>query len=141
LAGLVTRFHFTINAARRRKGVYRTTTRDYLHNNPEILLDVLAALKQQHEMQLEEKRHQTIRYKWSNLYESSWSPALGSKDADVTIVEFLDYRGAYCRRLEYAQAGPLIDSAEISGALRSDIELAKELALSKTLPISSSARR
>lgn len=75
-----------------------TIVRDYLMNNPEIMMDVQNAL----EIKLEAKRSAqmagALKEQGANLYKAASSPSVGTADANVTVVEFFDYNCGYCRR-------------------------------------------
>lgn len=72
--------------------------REYLTENPEILVEMTTELdKRQMEEQaaLQEK---AISDNADALFRSSKSFAAGNPDGDVTVVEFFDYNCGFCRR-------------------------------------------
>ncbi len=75
-----------------------TIVRDYLLNNPELLVDVQDAL---HAKQAEAQRlaqSETIQQVSDDLLKSGYDGAFGNPDGQYTVVEFFDYNCGYCKR-------------------------------------------
>lgn len=76
----------------------RAEIRDYLVENPEILLEVSEILEQK---QLEEQSNQDFDLVVANeeaLLHDGFSFVAGNPEGDITIVEFLDYQCGFCKR-------------------------------------------
>ena len=73
--------------------------REYLLREPEIIYQALEEL-QRRQAEAEAARQQAaIAENRSELLKDPASPVGGNPDGDVTLVEFFDYRCAYCRRV------------------------------------------
>ncbi len=80
------------------KARIETIVRDYLMNNPEIMLDVQNALDIKMEAKRTAQMAGALKEQGANLYKAPGSPSVGAADANVTVVEFFDYNCGYCRR-------------------------------------------
>jgi len=76
-----------------------SVVREYLLANPAIVREALQALAAREEQARVRKQSEAILARASALTEDTQSPSYGSAKADVTIVEFLDYRCTYCKRI------------------------------------------
>ena len=73
--------------------------REYLLREPEIIYQALEEL-QRRQAEAEAARQQAaIAENRGDLLNDPASPVGGNPDGDVTLVEFFDYRCAYCRRV------------------------------------------
>jgi protein-disulfide isomerase len=75
-----------------------TIVREYLLANPELLLEVQAALDAK---QKEEQRIASLKVIEENrpeIFQSSHDGVFGNPDGKITIVEFFDYNCGYCKR-------------------------------------------
>ncbi|WP_421590851.1 DsbA family protein [Shinella sp. M27] len=72
--------------------------KEYLVENPEVLLDVQEALQKKQEAQQQAKAKSAITDNEKAIYNSPYDIALGNPKGDVTIVEFFDYNCGYCKR-------------------------------------------
>jgi protein-disulfide isomerase len=75
-----------------------TIVRDYLVSNPEILVEVQAALEAQHDEQRRVGQLDTIRNSSDILFNASYDGMIGNPEGTVTVVEFFDYNCGYCKR-------------------------------------------
>ncbi len=73
--------------------------RDYLLRDPEVLLEALAVLDKRREEIAAARQRDAIVASRAELVEDENSFATGAPDADVTVVEFFDYRCPYCKRV------------------------------------------
>ena len=71
--------------------------RDYLLNNPDVILDVLNILKERQRLAASQQSQQQLVTRREDILNDPGSPVGGNPDGDVTIVEFFDYRCPYCR--------------------------------------------
>lgn len=73
--------------------------RRYLLTNPEVIVEVMSALEQQQQRNTALMRQQAIAEYADELFfdENSWVG--GNVDGDITIVEFVDYRCGFCRKV------------------------------------------
>lgn len=72
--------------------------REYLLENPEVLLDAQEALQRKQQEAQQVKAVRTITENEKAIFASGYDIALGNPDGDVTVVEFFDYNCGYCRR-------------------------------------------
>lgn len=72
--------------------------KEYLVENPEILVDVQEALQKKQEEQQQAKAQSAITDNEKAIFSSPYDIALGNPKGDVTIVEFFDYNCGYCKR-------------------------------------------
>ena len=72
--------------------------KEYLVENPEILLDVQEALQRKQQEEQQAKAGQAITDNEKAIFTSDYDIALGNPQGDVTIVEFFDYNCGYCKR-------------------------------------------
>jgi len=72
--------------------------REYLINNPDVLLEVQSALELRQEAERREMVASVIAEREDDLFNSSMDIALGNPQGDVTVVEFFDYNCSYCKR-------------------------------------------
>lgn len=72
--------------------------RDYLLNNPEIMLEVQQAFEAKMDAQREAHMAAALSAEAGALFHAKAAPSVGAADADVTVVEFFDYNCGYCRR-------------------------------------------
>jgi len=72
--------------------------RNYLLQNPELMLEVQSALetKQAHEAQEQVKK--VLASNQSALYNPQHDAVFGNPHGDVTVYEFFDYNCGYCKR-------------------------------------------
>ena len=76
---------------------WRGIVRNYLLENPEILLEMQQVLEAK---QKEEQRvaNQVIRGAQDEIFNAAYDGVVGNPDGKTTIVEFYDYNCGYCKR-------------------------------------------
>ena len=80
------------------RAAFRSEVRAYLLENPEVLMEAIAALEQrQAEEQIAADRDK-VAVNAENLFADPDSWVGGNPVGDVTLVEFMDYRCGFCRR-------------------------------------------
>ncbi len=72
--------------------------RDYLLKNPEIMIEVQAALEAKMTAQQAEQTAQALKNNAAGLFKTTSAPIAGNPDGDVTVVEFFDYNCGFCKR-------------------------------------------
>jgi len=73
--------------------------KQYLMDNPEVLIASLNAYRSKEEAARQAMVDDTVKSFMASVGEKSHMPVLGNPDGDVTIVEFFDYRCGYCKRV------------------------------------------
>lgn len=73
--------------------------REYLLREPEVVYQALEELQRRQAEAAALRQRAAIAENQSELLDDPASPVGGNPDGDVTLVEFFDYRCAYCRRV------------------------------------------
>ena len=72
--------------------------KDYLINNPEVMLEIQTALESRME-EIQAKRLQAaVSAQSEQIFRSPDAPIAGNPKGDITVVEFFDYNCGYCKR-------------------------------------------
>lgn len=77
----------------------REIVREYILENPDIILEALQSLESQQQTTEDEQVHQVIVARQGELFADPDSPVGGNPAGDITIVEFFDYRCPYCKKV------------------------------------------
>lgn len=77
----------------------RAVVRDYLMKNPEVIIEALQAYEAKQKEEQVTSQVSTIRQRQAELFNDPQTPFSGAANADVTVVEFFDYRCQYCKQV------------------------------------------
>ena len=72
--------------------------REYLLNNPEILLEVSQELENRQKLAESKKREEALKANAQSLFHSPEDLVAGNPKGDVTMVEFFDYNCGWCKK-------------------------------------------
>jgi protein-disulfide isomerase len=72
--------------------------RQYLMENPEVLLDVSKALEAKQQQQEEDQRGTVLQSSAKQIFHSPADYVAGNPKGDVTMVEFFDYNCGWCKK-------------------------------------------
>ncbi|WP_288431737.1 DsbA family protein [uncultured Agrobacterium sp.] len=72
--------------------------KEYLIENPEIMLEVQDALEKKQYAARNAKAADAVSENRKAIFESKYDLSLGNPNGDVTLVEFFDYNCGYCKR-------------------------------------------
>jgi len=72
--------------------------KEYLLENPEIIREAIFKLQEKEALEEQELYRESIVSAKDSLENDPRDPAIGPKDAKVTIVEFFDYNCGFCKR-------------------------------------------
>lgn len=85
-----------MNAAEKEQ--FGQQVREYLLDNPEVIMEIFSILDQRQQQAEVEKDALLIASNIDEIQNDGFSWVGGNPDGDVTLVEFLDYKCAYCRK-------------------------------------------
>ena len=80
------------------RAAFRQEVRDYLLDNPDVLMEAIAILEQRQAEEQIAADEALVAEHAEALFSDGTSWVGGNPEGDVTMVEFLDYRCGYCRR-------------------------------------------
>lgn len=80
------------------KAAIQAIIKDYLLNNPEVMLEVQTALEQRMEQLQAEKLKTALATNANEIFRSSEAPIAGNPSGDIPVVEFFDYNCGYCKK-------------------------------------------
>ena len=83
----------------------RQIIRDYLLEQPELLIEVQQALQAKRDAQAAAQAQQAIHRLRDDIFSDPEAPVAGNPEGAVVLVEFFDYRCGYCRRV-----GPTLET-------------------------------
>lgn len=72
--------------------------REYLLENPEIMIEVQQALEEKQRLEIAENQAQTIENNKQAIFDSPYQINFGNPEAEKVIVEFFDYNCGFCQR-------------------------------------------
>jgi len=87
------------NAGAIQKQKTEKIVREYLINNPEIVIKAINEYQRRKQAEADTKKQQAMSSMSDNLKHNPNDPVIGNPKGDVTIVEFFDYRCGYCKRV------------------------------------------
>lgn len=93
------------------RDAFRAEIRDYLLDNPEVIMEAVAVLEQRQSDQQAQADIDLVRSNADALFNDADDWVGGNPDGDVTIVEFMDYRCGYCRQA-FAEVEQLLEFDE-----------------------------
>ncbi len=96
----------TMNADQRKE--IESIVKQYLLNNPEVLLEIQNALEAKMDKLQAERTAAVIRGNAPEIFRPAFSPVVGNVKGDVPVVEFFDYNCGYCKRA-FGDVAKLID--------------------------------
>lgn len=73
--------------------------RDYLLENPEVIVEAIEVLRQREQAQKEASAAEQLSQLDDELFRSERDPVGGNPDGRITLVEFFDYNCGYCKRV------------------------------------------
>jgi protein-disulfide isomerase len=82
--------------------------KEYLTNNPEVLLDMQNALEAKMDKLQAERTAAFVKGNAAQIFRPAFSPVVGNAKGDVPVVEFFDYNCGYCKRA-FGDVARLID--------------------------------
>jgi protein-disulfide isomerase len=82
--------------------------KDYLVNNPEVMLEAQNALESKMEKIQAERTAAAIKQNATEIFRPSASPTVGNVKGDVTVIEFFDYNCPYCKKA-FTEVAQLVD--------------------------------
>lgn len=91
------------------RDIFRAEVRDYLLENPEVLMEAIAVLEERRAQEAALAEVRMLEDNREAIFNDGFSYVAGNPDGDVTIVEFLDYRCGYCKRA-HPQVQELLDT-------------------------------
>lgn len=74
--------------------------RDYIINNPEVIIESLNTLQQRKVMQAQRKSTDYIISNKDQIYNTKGVPFVGERDATKSLVVFFDYNCGYCKEAD-----------------------------------------
>lgn len=80
------------------KAAVEKIIREYLLENPEVLLEVQDALEEKQSASARENQTKIISENHDSIFNDPNDAVYGNPKGDVTIVEFYDYNCGYCKR-------------------------------------------
>ena len=92
---------------------FRAEVRAYLLENPEVILEAVKVLEDRQAAAESQVDLALVSANAAELFDDGFSYVGGNPDGDITLVEFLDYRCAYCRRAMPEVAGLLASDGNI----------------------------
>jgi len=96
------------------KNEIRETVRQYLIENPAVIVEALEALQARQQQGEQNSARGALSANMDRLTNAPGDPVIGNPDASVTLVEFFDYQCPYCKQM----AGDLIELAREDTDLR-----------------------
>jgi protein-disulfide isomerase len=72
--------------------------REYLVENPEVLVEAQEVLTARQEEAKKVAQLETIRASSAAIFDAAWDGVVGNPDGKITIVEFFDYNCGFCKR-------------------------------------------
>jgi protein-disulfide isomerase len=87
--------------------------RDYLMREPEVIYQALQELQQRQAAAAAERQRLAVLENRDALLNDANDPVAGDLQAEVTMVEFFDYRCTYCRRVVDSIQSLLEDETEV----------------------------
>ena len=78
----------------------RIIIRDYLLEQPELLIEVQQALQAKRDAQAALQAEQAIQRHRDEIFSDPEAPVAGNPEGAIVLVEFFDYRCGYCRRVK-----------------------------------------
>ena len=88
-----------------------TIIKDYLLNNPEVMLEVNNVLEAKMDKIQSERMAVAVKENADDLFRPSTSPIAGNAKGDVTMIEFFDYNCGYCKKA-FGDVDHMIDNAK-----------------------------
>lgn len=80
-------------------GEFERRVRDYLMENPKILVESIARLQNRQRVAKTDEIGQIIAARSDDIFNDPETPVGGNPRGDVSLVEFFDYNCPYCRRV------------------------------------------
>ena len=81
------------------KQVIENLIRDYILNNPEVVIESIQSLRQRKKGEAQDRAKGNLVKMRGELLNDPATPVGGNPEGDVTIVEFFDYRCGFCKRV------------------------------------------
>lgn len=95
------------------KAEFGTQVREYLLQNPEVIIEAINILEQRNAAAEAEADKDLVAANTDELFNDGYSWVGGNPDGDITLVEFMDYRCGYCRRAVPEVASLLAEDGNI----------------------------
>ncbi|MBZ0147804.1 MAG: DsbA family protein [Pseudorhodoplanes sp.] len=89
------------------KDEFEQRVRDYILNNPEVIMEAARRFEQRQRAAAEGEATSVLKSRADEIFRDAGSPVGGNPGGDVTLVEFFDYNCPYCRKV-----APVMSEAE-----------------------------
>ncbi len=72
--------------------------KEYLLNNPEVIVQALEGLQQRKMQEIESKISKVVQENKNEIESAATSPVIGNPNGDIIIASFYDYNCGYCKK-------------------------------------------